>query len=239
LSQILSIDDFSERGLVERLMAASGMGSGFPRLLWEGLRRMCCREAVEGYLFHREVSRTVLPALRVGTVICFPNFQVLTLGRSMVSSHVATTGPVRVAFEAGNVLLHPMVTRTERGFVIRAGEGVLGPFTPLRVTHLTIEAGSVPVIGVRGMVEGTRIIGGPGVTRRRVLECVCEDAEAHYCRGLEKGSTPDAMSAFGRAAAMGHVQAMARLGFSGYQRGTGLWVWNGSARQESVAIRLP
>lgn len=205
LNRIPGVVEYSCPGIVQAMEESAGIWRGIVRLLWESHRIVHSRSPpMEKYSFRRLIPDCLLQEFGLGRVICLPAFQRALVWRENTRRGIPV-GWSDVTFQLIGVCLHPLLQRTGRGFIACPGEGLIVPFTPLRVGAVMMDREGLFNVILHGLVWQGVILRGPGSgsCRDRVAfdeaESIYRDGVFLAARGHPRGET-----LLFRAAARGH-----------------------------------
>jgi hypothetical protein len=115
-----------EACLLSDVLDACGELSGLFRLIWEAVKRVQkISSAIQTYYFRRRVPDALVRRFRneVGSIVCLPGFQGVSLSTGLEMSGRALKGMKEVLFEVEDVRLLPVMRSVGRGFTVVRGRG--------------------------------------------------------------------------------------------------------------------
>jgi hypothetical protein len=184
------------------------------RLLWDGIRSVRPGvPAADRFYRGQYMSRGAVERLRAaeGGLVCDTGFKVWRLERPEEWPRPTVVDGMKVEFEVEGLCLRRLLRRTPRGFVGTPGEGVLAPFTLLRVVDV-LESGDA--VEVRLSCVGRAY----WLARRGSRACAiaADRAERLYAQAMGKlkgfgPRAPEGLAELHAAVDLGHVEAMVKL----------------------------
>jgi hypothetical protein len=217
LCDFASICDWREDALLDALKKVLGGWYALFRLVWEWQKRVCCGVPRGGrfrvaLVLRMEDWREL--GVSLGSVVCICGFWLLTsVAEEEPRDMAMCEGEVEVRFEVGAEDLRRVVRRGRRGYACSRGEGLLPPFAPLRVCGLWNGPKGAVVelmaVGSRRHSLGRGRGESPGTV---LLRGRAEEAERWFGKAVSAVGKGEAAGCLEKAARLGHVEAMYRLG---------------------------